>query len=296
MKVVPKMFKIPTWKFEFFVVMILSALFINFLPLLRNPEKESNGINYIDQEIVWYYALMFVISLPFFLEFVLDRFMGLFVSNYDTNTNQQTVVTALLIVSMMLSGVIIIMFNDRDVSFRFAQTFTAFCQTLAICAICYQTVIKYTNSIVHFVVILVTLGAYTLSQVTLTESTMECNGSGIPGNHMCNGNLNVALAMSTIGLIAYLYLTWRTWTPKEVIRGDTHSLYAARAMNILVSIYMFLRIIVLIIGVHSQASGERVLVFKLISHVILCSCGILLPGRVVRGTVLLLKVGLFHTF
>jgi hypothetical protein len=289
MKFLAKVLEVPTWKFDVFIAIVTTTLLMNFSPFLIIPEKADNDIDYISLKVYYWYVVIFVVSLPFFFEFVLDHFVGFFVPNYDTNTRQQTVIPALLIASVMLSVVIVIMFDDHGVSFRFAQSFTAFCQTLALCTISSHT-IQYTSTFTDFVALVITLGTYSVSQIALTLSTTDYDNIDNPNHNNCDRNLSVALYMSVISMISYVCLTRSTWTPKEIVR-NLHSLYAARAMNVLVVSYIFLRVIYLTVSVtSSQHSNEQVLLFKLVSLFILCTCGILFPGRVVRGTVLLLKV------
>ncbi len=80
MRILAKMFDVPRWKFDIFVAIVMFTLFMNFVLLLVIPEHQD-GIEYITEEVFRWFVCIFLVSLPFFCEFVLDSLLGFLVPN-----------------------------------------------------------------------------------------------------------------------------------------------------------------------------------------------------------------------
>ncbi len=266
---------------------------VNFIPsFVRSKHGHSDDPIYYTA-ILWFCA-SFVLSLPLLVEFLLDMLAkATHPTVYNHHILDHSMGHGLLIASLFSSAIIVFGFNGT----LFSHCFVLACQMLALTAIFGKLQVlgeRNWRPLNVFPILLV----FTGSQVLLTGSIVECLHDG---ETQCEVRHDLYIASVVLAVVAFLLhlnvsRSYRQELYKALFTKEGSDFFTTNRFSCLmlvsiVTVYMVVRM-----GVLYQHLGDfkidlhELLQSHIVTQNVLASMAAILPGRMIRRMLILMKV------
>ncbi len=281
-----------TNKLTIYYIIALSLSALNFAPIINRDINSAWNSYYqkekIPKSLSYWFLSSFVLSIPLILEFILDTFASKMHSTYYLNVLDHRFGQALLLFSLSLPVVLLFDIpSDHDT--LLCRCLLSFCESLAISAIFGKLQVfsqgrcwKAWNSCLVITLFLV-------AQVSLNFESEEMSSfSGLLISFM--------LAMARLMLVLWFAREHLTEMLSLLRNRKFHATvtankYKSFVLLVLMFVYLIARLLLLVYFMFTSGPDlEQTVVVRLSLLIIISVGGCVLPGRMFRRGVVVLKV------
>ena len=271
----------------YYVLGFLLAL-VNFVPLAMKDSANAASLERPSPHVYNLLSYCAGLSLPLFFELILDLIFSVFLpALYERRFGH-----GVLLLSLLFAGIPVV----RHSSILFIMCFISFCQCIAACAI-YGKLQVY-GSRWKIYMCLPIMALFVVAQISICTGFARCRVD--PRGYCRIGPEYLFASFIMYGACFFLQLKfahkygidfWRSYRRgQKVFANFAADDYVCLILQLIMALYYFLSFIFLIAAFNKAKSFDYFLSGLVLRHIVLNMTASILPGRMVRRDLSVLKV------
>lgn len=277
----------------YYVLGFLLAL-ANFIPVLMKGNANNQSQQRPTSHIYNLLSYCAGLSLPLIFELALDVIFSVFLpALYERRFGH-----GILLLSLILAGIPVVLHSN----ILFIMSFISFCQGIAACAIYGKLQVYGSKWKIHMCIPIMTM--FVVAQISICTGFAQCRIDE-EGNCRIDPSY-LFLGFIFYGLCFFLQLKfahkygWEFWKSykrgQKIFNNFAADDYVCLVLQLIMALYYFLSFVFLISAFHKPKSFEYFLSGLVLRHIVLNLTASILPGRMVRRDLSVLKVCVIYLY